>query len=90
MLLLASLDFRETRNLRLTPITAVLLLPGYTVAAQSGLFWLAWLAAKLGICRESSKVVPVSTSASRTTTMDQNEHLLLLYQITSIYFSFFN
>lgn len=49
-LLLASLDFRETRNVRLTPLTAVLLLPGHTVAAHCGLFELARSAAKLSIC----------------------------------------
>lgn len=38
MLLLARLDFRETRNVRLSPLTAILLLPEDTVAALCGLF----------------------------------------------------
>ncbi len=85
MLLLASLDFGEMRNMKLTPFTAVLLLPGQTLAAYCRLFRIVWSAENSSICRESGKVVPVppfflhcsqslSSLYSGTTVMDHTDH----------------
>lgn len=58
VLLLASLDFRETRNTRPSPLDYLPPPPSaYTVAALSGLFWLVQLAPKLSICRGSRGAV---------------------------------
>lgn len=90
-MLLVSLDFKEARNVRLTPLTAVLLFLGYAVVAHCGLFWLAWLAAKPSICRVSGKVVTAlqfsldegPDAVCRTTIMDLIDRVLFVYQIPS-------
>lgn len=60
VLLLASLDFRETRNTRLSPLHCLPPPPQhilYTGAALTGLFWLVQLAPKSSVCRERREVV---------------------------------
>ena len=85
MLLLASLDFGESCNMRLTSFTAILHLQGHTEATHWRLLWVSLVGwKKSSICRESGTVVaglwfsPDTPMFFMTAVMDHTDRLLLL------------